>query len=281
MKLNTYFIRATTIFLLSALSLNGFSQAKELEIFKQSIIHYNEYAAGKAAEAGHKKQSAEEYRSNIDKAFRDFILIKNSENHELFKSFDGGVKEFSLDNTVLVHVKLFELDTAPYAVYSFKSFVATDYYIKDIANNKIVYHNNQSVPYVDAVYSIDKSHMLIIEKYDDVYTGRRAFVVKAGKKGWEKINAFEGNELIYLNEKQFKKERPYLLVNCSFETSLNAPRNGSQISFDPTTKTISYKTYENARLPQTVRAEWKDNRFIIDDYDLEEHILTYPSPAAP
>lgn len=259
----------------------GFSQQKELEAFKQTIIQYNEYGAGKAEEAGHKKQSAEEYRSNIDKAFRDFILLKNSENYDQLKTFDGGFKELTLDNKVTVSIKSFSLNGAVFAVYSFTSFIASDYYIKDIAKNKIVYHNNQRVPYVDDIHVIDNKHFLIIEKYGDLNTSRRAFVVKESKKEWTAIPAFEGNELIYREEKEFKKERPYLLVWCDFETQMNAPRNASTISFDTATQTISYKTFENERIPQIVRAQWKDGHFIIDDYDVGNHILGFSPVGAP
>lgn len=281
MTLRTIHIGLAISLLFSFLRLSVFSQAHELEAFKQSIIQYNDYAAGKAEEAGHKKQSAEDYRSAIDKTFRSFIMIKNSENYERFNSFEDGQKEFYLDEAALVHVKLFELHANPYAVYSFNSFVATDYYIKDLTKNKIVYHNNLRTQYVDAVYSIDKHHILIIEKYDEMNTGRRAFVVKADKKGWQKINAFEGNELVYMDEKRYKKERPYLLVNCSFETTMVAPRNASQIAYDIDTQTISYKTFENIQNPITIEAKWKDGHFIIDDYDVAVDIQGFSPVGAP
>jgi hypothetical protein len=281
MTIRTIHIGLALSILFSALRLLGFSQAEELETFKQSIIQYNEYAAGKAEEAGHKKQSADDYRSAIDKTFRAFILIKNSENYDLFNSFEEANQEFYLDDVALIHVKFFELNANPFAVYSFNSFVATDYYIKDLTNNTIIYHNNQRTQYVDAVYPIDKNHFLIIEKYDELNTGRRAFVVKADKKGWQKINAFEGNELLYMDEKRFKKERPYLLVNCSFETNMLAPRNASQISFDIATQTISYRTFEDESAPQTVTAKWTNGHFIIDDYDVGIDIQGFSPVGAP
>ncbi|HEY8404795.1 MAG TPA: hypothetical protein VIK71_09320 [Flavobacteriales bacterium] len=281
MTLRNTHIRFALSLLFLSYCLGGYSQQRELEAFKQSIIQYNEYAAGKAEEAGHKTQSAEQYRSNIDKTFRDFILLKNSENYEQFNSFEEGKKEFYLDEVALIHVKLFELGANPYGVYSFNSFVATDYYIKDLSSNKIVFHNNQRTQYVDSVYKIDKHHILIIEKYDEMNTGRRAFVVKADKKGWQKINAFEGNELIYMDEKRFKKERPYLLVNCSFETNMLAPRNASQISYNEHTQTISYRTFEDSRDPQTVAAKWNGGHFIIDDYDVGIDIQGFSPVGAP
>ncbi len=273
--------RLSVLVLFSLVCLVGLSQQKELEAFKQTIIQYNEYGAGKAEEAGHKKQSAEEYRSNIDKAFRNFVLLKNSENYDQLKTFEGGVKELTLDNKVTVNIKTFTLNSEPFAVYSFDSFIASDYYIKDIAKNKIVYHNNQRVPYVDAIYTIDDKHFLIIEKYGDLNTSRRAFVVKESKKEWTAINAFEGKLLIYRDEMEFKKERPYLLIECDFETQMNAPRNASAISFDSTTKTISYKTFENERIPKIISAQWKENHFLIDDYDVGNHILGFSPVGAP
>lgn len=268
--------------LFSVLCLCAFAQQKELEAFKQTIIQYNEYGAGKAAEAGHTKQSAEEYRTNIDKAFRKFVLLKNSENFEGFKTFEGGLKELTLDNQVTINITPFSLNGVEYAVYSFKSFIASDYYIKDNQANKILFHKDQRVPYVDAMYSIDKEHILIIEKSDDMNTGRRAFVASSSKKGWKQVDAFEGKELAYYEEEMvYKKERTYLNVGMSFEVYMAAPRNASHISFDTTTKTISYKTYENEKRPQTVSAQWKDNHFIIDDYDVGSHIIGFPTPVAP
>lgn len=273
--------RLSVLVLFSWVCFVGFSQQKELEAFKQTIIQYNEYAEGKAQEAEHKKKSAEEYRSNIDKSFRDFVLLKNSENYDQLKTFEGGMKELTLDNKVTVNIQSFNLKNVIYVVYAFDSFLASDYYVKDIAKNKIVYHNKKNVPYMDAIYIIDNKHFLIIEKYGDLNTSRRAFVVKADKKLWTAIPAFEGNELIYREEKEFKKERPYLLVWCDFETQMNAPRNASTISFDTATQTISYKTFENERIPQIVRAQWKDSHFIIDDYDVGNHILGFSPVGAP
>ena len=62
-------------FLLLSLSGNSFAQQKELEAFRHAIVQYIEYGAGKAEEAGHKKQPAEAYRANIDQSFRKFILL--------------------------------------------------------------------------------------------------------------------------------------------------------------------------------------------------------------
>jgi len=70
--------RLSVLVLFSWFCFVGFSQQKELEAFKQTIIQYNEYAEGKAQEAEHKKKSAEEYRSNRQKSI-DLILINRLE----------------------------------------------------------------------------------------------------------------------------------------------------------------------------------------------------------
>ena len=287
---NTDFKRNKHVFALNTPSLllclflvcfssSSFAQQKELEAFQHSIIQYIEYGAGKAMEAGHKKQSAETYRSNIDQSFRKFVLLKEGTAYPDFKPEGTNRKVLNMENKVFIYVQTFLLREKFYAVYSFRSSISSDYYIKDISKNKIVYHNDKRIPFVDTVYSIDNNHALIIEKYGDVNTSRRAFVLKTDEQEWKVINAFEGKQLIYHDELEFKKERTYLWVECEFSTSMNAPKNASDIYFDPEQKTISYKTYENSKRPVTVSAEWKDGHFLIDDYDLSTHIHSFRSAA--
>lgn len=266
-------------FILLSFSGNSFAQQKELEAFRNAIVRYTEYGAGKAVEAGHKKQPAEAYRANIDRSFRQFILLKDGTASPGFKSEGTGRKVLNMENKVFIYVTPFQLLGKPYAVYSFRSSISSDYYIKDLSKNKIVYHNNKRIPFVDTVYAIDNNHVLIVEKYGDVNTSRRAFVLKAEKQEWRVINAFEGKQLIYQDDLEFKKERTYLWVECSFEASMNAPKDASDIRFDPEQKTISYKTYEDIKRPVTVRAVWKEGRFLIDDYDLSTHMRSFHSTA--
>lgn len=266
-------------FLLLSFGGNSFGQQKELEAFRNAIIRYTEYGSGKAAEAGHKKQPAEAYRADIDQSFRQFILLNKGTAYPGFKSEGTDRKVLNMEDKVFIYVKPFRLLGKPFAVYSFRSSISSDYYIKDIVKNKIVYHNNKRIPFVDTVYAIDNNHALIVEKYGDVHTSRRAFVVKTEKQGWNVINAFEGKQLIYLEDLEFKKERTYLWVECNLDASMNAPKDASDIRFDPEQKTIFYKTYEEIKRPVTVRAVWKDSRFLIDDYDLSTHIQSFHSVA--
>ena len=266
-------------FMLLCFSSNSFAQQKELDAFRNAIVRYTEYGAGKAVEAGHKKQLAEAYRADIDQSFRKFILLNEGTAYPGFKSESTGRKALNMENKVSIYVTSFLLLGKPYAVYAFRSSISSDYYIKDLSKNKIVYHNNKRIPFVDTVYAIDNKHVLIVEKYGDVHTSRRAFVVKADKPEWKVINAFEGKQLIYLDDLEFKKERTYLWVECEFTTSMNAPKDASDIGFDPEQKTIFYKTYEDSKRPVIVRAIWKDGRFSIDDYDLSTHIHSFHSGA--
>lgn len=275
-EMNFFQIKIVILSFFLVLGIPSICQQKELDDFCHAMGEYEKFIAEKKKEKDNKEKSAEEYRSDIDKAFRKFILKKNSQNVESFRSDKTSRKYIDFEGGTSVYVFPFKLKERDYIVYSYSALHHWDYYIKDVSRSKIVYRNDKRIPFVDSVYVIDDLHFLIVEKYGDMNLGRRAFVVRNDKKKWRPVDAFEGKELLYREEMQFKERRRYLTVFLDFETKLNAPKNASCIYFDESTRTIRYHTFETIKMPGTISAPWLDTCFKIDDYDVGNDVYSFP-----
>ncbi|WP_306352004.1 hypothetical protein [Flavobacterium sp. '19STA2R22 D10 B1'] len=246
------------------------AQEKEIEDFKKEFNFYIDFQLNKFDSIPINTTSQKLYSKKVDLAFKTFVAQPNSDNYDKLILAKDNTKFFRLDPRFSIHVKSFTINDIVYAVYSYTSQSKSNYIVKNINSNEIVYQGSSNKPYVDALYLIDKQHFLLIEKNGDFNSSRRAIVLSAEKKDWKTISAFKGYDLDNnFKAKKLLQKRSALSLECDMEITMLAPKDVNLISFDSNTKTISYKQYESLTKFKTIAAKWENNKFEIDDYRVQ------------
>ena len=209
------------------------------------------------------------YRNNPD--------IQNPVHQIIF----SGLYDYETSNFISLYIQEFTIREKGYAVYYCSSLEYGMYYIKDVAENVIVFESNL-VTSGTPIYKIDvldKQHLLVIEDMDT--EGQRAVVLNTNSKMWKTIDAFKGkgftkNSSDYTSKVFFDK-RTYLRL-ASLETLSNMYGMGWQaknrIALDKNSLTISYKQglSGGGNNDTPIQAKWSKYLFVIDDYFFGEHI---------
>jgi hypothetical protein len=171
-------------------------------------------------------------------------------------------------------------------IYYFKLNGSGNYFIKDIATNKIIFKSpalTSNAPVV-SLQTIDDKYYLLVEEMEN--NGQRALVIENNNGVWQHVKAFKGksfqNELGPYAEKTSKGMRNYLRF-AENKNMVSIYGSGFfkkyEIQFDEKNKTISYKQYGiNETETREVKSVWKNNCFEIDDYYIGEHLNDGPMP---
>lgn len=212
------------------ISVNSFSQEKELEKFNAALTSFVNYDNDKASVKS--EANTAKLRKDMEDAFLQFALHRQSNNLEslrkngqtdgknnywfvsrsysfgnvrrdmMMKSLENnvdykitfsGLYDYQLSNFVSVYIQPFTSGKEEFAVYYYKLNGIGKYYIKDIASNKIVFSSEaftSNAP-IRTFSKIGQDHLLLIEDMGD--NGQRALVLKLNPKMWEKTAAFKGN----------------------------------------------------------------------------------------
>ncbi|MBK1895797.1 hypothetical protein [Chryseobacterium paridis] len=215
------------LFLISFFS---FGQVKELENFRKEIEFFINYDHSKTASTPESEANTLKFKQNLEKAFIEFVMNKDSKNldqlknnsinnktsyvignHNYFfdtpridpykKSLENNsyykivlypIYDYELSQFVSFYMQPFNLNEKQYVIYYYKLNGEGTYYIKDIAKNIIVFKGQAltSNAAISKFDQIDDSHFLVVE--DMGYDGQRAFVIKNENNLWQPINAFKG-----------------------------------------------------------------------------------------
>jgi len=255
----------------------SYAQVKEIDDFQKKLNLYIDFNLGKIDSLPINSSNQNKLRSAVDEAFRRFVLDKNSYQYEKLAPAKGDekTKYFRLDGRISVYAKAFPVNGKTYIVYSYTSRDKMNYVIKENESNTVVYEGNSKSYLIDALYLIDESHFLLIEKNGDRNSSRSAFVLSTKKLPWSKVKAFEGNAFGQVPGQYFVrkyvKKRVELQLSCDTPFGSDLPADANTISFDPATRTISYKQYSDQRKFKLAAAKWNNNLFVIDDYYVNEN----------
>jgi hypothetical protein len=314
-----------SLFFFASLSVRSFAQANQLEQLRNSIYRYTQYDMGKIDSIPKNKANDNRLKSELDRAWMDFVLHKDSKNLDALKksAIDNrtshiignynyffherrkdpairtlennvnfysigfyGIYDYDRPNFVYVYIQPFVLGERELVIYHFSLKGSEAYLIKDVKSNKIVFQNkamNSHAPIV-SLQPIDNNHCLIVEALEN--HGQRAFVLDTRKSIWEMLPVFQGKSFRNLlgdyKDKVDGGSRIYLrfAVNRNI-TSIYGENflRTYQINFDSATQTISYKQYrKEEKDAPVIEAKWKNNKFVIDDYYLGEHLNDEPMP---
>jgi hypothetical protein len=189
---------------------------------------------------------------------------------------DEKTKYLRADGRISLYTTSFSINGKTYIIYSYTSQDRKNYLIKENETNIIVYAGNSNIHLVDGLHLLDGNHFLLIEKNGDFNSSRSAFVLTGEKIPWKKVKAFEGKAFGqdpggYFTKKFIKKREEFQL-ECGMDFTLSAPGDINSISFDPITKTISYKQYFENKKYKVISARWEHKTFVIDDYNVNENL---------
>lgn len=195
----------------------------------------------------------------------------------------SGLYNLGQPDFISMFIEEFNIRGRQYAVHYYNSSKNGMYYIKDVAENIIVFENNLFSPGapVYRIDALDEHHLLLIE--DLQHRGQRAIVLNTDGDVWTITDAFRGKGFVNDDEnydsKIFREKRTYLKL-ASTKTLGTSYGMGfavnNRLSFDKSTLTLSYKTVKsdatNDEVP--VSSVWKNNMFVIDDYYVGEKLQT-------
>jgi len=255
----------------------GYAQVKEMDDFQKKLNFYMDFNRGKIDSLPVNQSNQIKLRSAVDESFKKFVLDRNSYQYEKLAPAKGDetTKYFRLDGRISVYAKAFPINGKTYIVYSYTSMDKRNYVIKENESNTLVYEGSSKSYLVDALYLLDQNSFLLIEKNGDRNSDRSAFVLSNKKSPWSKVKAFEGKAFGQVPGqymvKKFVKKRAELQLSCDMDFGAGLPADACTISFDPATRTISYKQYSDHRKFKLISAKWTNNVFIIDDYDVNEN----------
>lgn len=270
-----YFICFSVVISINA---SSFAQELELENFKNEIQFYIQFINRKFDSLPVNQSNQVKLRKQVDDVFKKFVLHPNSNEYDklIVSKGDERKKFVRLDGWGEVILKTFPANNKTYVVYSYTSRDKKNYFIKENESNRIVYEGNSTIPYIDNLYFLDSTHMLLIEENGDMHSSRSAMVLSTKKVPWIKVKAFEGNAFGQVpgeySNKKFVKRRFTFELECDMEVKMLAPQDANAIHFDPRTKILSYKQYTDSRNFKLITAKWENEVFIIDDYDVSENM---------
>ena len=255
----------------------SFGQEKELENFTNEINFYIDFTLGKTPTYPVNESNQNKFRKKVDDVFIAFILQKNSNQCDKFITSrdDKNLKFIRASGKCEIYLSTFITNNKSYSVFSYTSMNKINYFVKDDANNTIVYDGDSKASFVDNIMAIDDSHIILIEITGDHHYSRKALVLSTKKDRWTKLEAFEGKAFgqvpaDYFNSKYVKK-RAAFNFSCDSFPPMYCPKDFNKIYFDNTTKTLSYKIYSQGKQPQIVSSKWENEMFKIDDYFLREN----------
>lgn len=214
------------------------------------------------------------------------ITNRKPENNSYYSIGFYGIYDYGLPNFVYTYIQPFIIDGKELVVYYFKLNGAGTYYIKEVASNKIIFKSEaltSNVPII-ALQVIDSKHYLIVEDMGN--DGKRALVIDITSGAWKSMKAFKGKSFPQPTGDYTKKvdsgARYYLrfaenkhMITGYGESFLKK----FELQFNSASKTISYKKYRQVESEApVVKAVWKDNCFVIDDYYLGEDMNDNPIP---
>lgn len=297
--------------------LDGFTQEKELESLRSSIYQFVQYDRGKIDSIPKNKQNDVRLKSALELAWTNFMLHKDSKNldslkkkainnktsyiignynyffHDMkknpvLKSLENninhsivfyGIYDYALSNFVSVFIQPFKVGEKSLVIYYFKLNGSGNYYIKDIATNKIIFTSaafTSNAPVV-SFQTIDDKHYLLVEDMEK--NGQRAMVIENNTGIWKQVKAFKGktfqNPFGPYTEKKDAGVRYYLrfAVNKNIMSIYGASfLKNYELQFDEKTKILSYREYRKNEENVVKEATWKNNAFVIDDYYIGEHL---------
>lgn len=261
------------------------SKAQETEFanFQKELNSYIDFTLSRPGYPPINETNRNKFSKAVDDAFKTFVLQKNSNTYDklLPVKNDPNSKLMRPDGRIYIETKTFSVNSKTYVAYGYESYSKTNYVIKEIETNTIVYEGDSKTYLIDGIYAIDETHFLLVEKNGHIALSRSAFVLSGKKTPWIKVNAFEGKAFGQVpgryHEKKFVKSRDELQLDYDIPSEVVAD-DVNKISFDPATKTLSYKQYFEKNKSKTVKAKWEQNKFIIDDCDANESLSQMSEP---
>lgn len=218
--------------------------------------------------------------------FRRDFSVRSTENNVYYSIVFYGIYDYGLPNFVSVFIQPFTVDNKELVIYYLKLNGSGTYFIKDIAYNKIIFKSdalNSGVP-VSAFHKIDNNHWLLVEVMEN--HGQRAMILENTSSTWKPTKAFKGMAFENPIGDYKKKKDIGTRIFLRFAENKNIVSiYGSgflkkyEIQFDEVNKTISYKKYhKDENEAPVIKAVWKNNCFVIDDYYLGEDLNDEPMP---
>lgn len=203
-----------------------------------------------------------------------------------------GLYNYSHSDFISLYIARCESGNLNFTIYSYVINNTTNYFIKDIGKNKIVFERQietTGVP-ISGLYRIDDTHVLLVE--DDMNkSGQAALVVSTEKDIWEPIHAFKG--IAYLTDSNNKLEKKLgdnrmLMKLVSTKTigsvwGTTSIRNNYGLYFDAKSGSLCHKILLKKGSSETKKicAVWTNNLFEINDYYLGDHLddseIPFPS----
>lgn len=267
-----------TLLVALLLTLPALSQEKELEQFRLELNTYIDFINGKITSMPLNESNQLKLRKKIDQQFKTFVLHKDSYQYDklIAPKEEGKEKFIRLDGRVSVYLKAFILNNKTFIVYSYTSRDKMNFYIKDEESNTIVYEGDSKSYLIDNLFWLDDTHVLLIEKNGDRNTSRAAAVLSTQKKPWTITKGFEGNAFgqvpgDYFNKK-YVASRELFQLDCEIEFVLSGQKDINTITYNGSTKTLSYKRYTDNKKFILITSHWENNRFKIDDYNVNENL---------
>lgn len=222
-------------------SLSSCAQTNELELLRHSIYRFIDYDRGKTDSIAKNKENSERLKAELDLAWMNFVLHKNSISLEALKK-EGknnttsysigahsyffhefkrnqlnpsllnnvnynitlyGVYDYGLPNFVSIHIQPFIINHKELVAYFYSLNGIGTYQIKDIESNKIIFKSEAitSGNPIQDLFSLDDQHLLIIENMGK--NGKRAMVIASNNEVAKPINGFKGKVLTETNN-EFK-----------------------------------------------------------------------------
>lgn len=215
----------------SLLSIDGLAQANELETLRSKIYRYTQYDKGKIDSISKNKANDLRLKSELDRAWMDFVLHKDSKNldalkksaidnktshiignhnyffHERRKDYAirtiennvnyysigfYGIYDYDRPNFVYVFMQPFVLGKKELVVYHFSLKGSEAYLIKDVATNKIVF-KSKAMNSGAPIVSLQSidKNHCLIVEALEDH-GQRAFVLDTRTTNWEMLSVFKG-----------------------------------------------------------------------------------------
>jgi hypothetical protein len=275
-----------TICFLSFIANPLHAQETEVKALNDAFNFFAAYNNGKVDSLPRNAANYYKVVSQLDNAFKAFILHEKSQDYEKFvlAQRHTNFKLFRLENGMEIDAVSFLVDSVAYVVFGYKTQDRPNYFIKRLEDNKIVFDGNAQAYRVDGMYAVEKNRILLIEEYGNFNSSRKASVIAAEGKAWKQLKAFKGlafgQVAFQYTNKKFVDKRIYFQLKCEMEALMTLSEDANQISFNEKTKVLSYKQYDNNRRFKKTEAKYENGLFIIDDYNVGDNISS-SSPAMP
>jgi len=144
-----------------------------------------------------------------------------------------------------------------------------NYLLKNETTNSILYVGNDESCYIDWLEVLDKSHIILCERFGEMGLHNRALVLNTQDKIWKSQTAFKStssNEAV----------RKYLNFFGVFSYETTTPKEGQKLYYDKLNKEVYYFVFNSPKDKKRISAQWQNTYFKIDDYEVksDSHIPT-------